>query len=721
MPSQKLKSKQALHKHLSDKSREDAGSNTILIPAKYARYSVEDTFRQFKLADMDAYGDYACAYGEYGVGVSVNVGLDFASLLSGGFPTLGFLSLTVSVEAKMERLQETMLVLHQVAPKRNKTRRIYIDRTLLWKGNKWRTRKPVALMPFSGVKKEYQGSIAFDFTTQIMPMAGIDGYDLAPDIKGGSANLTLSIVKQKFAWATDLPRWYPDYVDPDITTDFGNFLGAPSKTRVKEEIIEWLRHLKSIVKQVNRPFMNELKKELKDLPKRRFHREAHVLPRWRNTSTENVGKKLDKIMTEVERVMGMNWEGDTILITSDRKEILVQLEWFQKTLKNARDEEVFDTAARALKRSDGIPAVYFRNPTEWMGLDIAVKDKYAKLCFVRLEVWNPEISANVGIALKPEIIGKNKNGEGIAGSEALTVNPGALDAGYAVKYATSRYQSFALSQHSSRPQVLTQDTYVRYGQWWFSAKVAATMDNLRTLYVDTLEKEGIVRINKLKYSAVSCYWLYRESAGRSTVTLRPGTGISFGTHINPAKLESLVRRLEIDSEKEDAWLKATIFATRLHMDRDAFEEFAAEFKAKTITDIDNWERIKNNFSAILLESAFRFSGNSATLNDGKLSDMLSTFEELMKHGANLGNPAHAHGPFTLESVRIRVRMADHRTGPGTAYKLGWVHGPVTIALKFQKITQSGNEGVSEYLYHAAESNPPATVIPPVFLIPHTFQ
>lgn len=722
MPSHDLKSKQVLHKQFSDQAREQ-GPATILIPAKYAHYSVEDLFRQFKLAKMDTYGNYASAYGEYGFGVGISVGVDLVALLTGPAPNPGFLpSASLSANGEGERLAETMLILQQVSPRHNKHKHTNISGQRRRKGYKWRTKNPIALMPFSGIKKGFTGTISLDFSSGAIPLAGVAGYGLVPDIKGGSANITVALSKQKFAWGTDLPRWYPDYNDPNITVDFGNFLGAPAKVRIKEEIIEWLRYLRNIVKRVDGDFMNSLKQELKDLPKRRFHRTAHRTPRLRNTSTEEIGEKLDKIITEVRKVMLMNWEGESILITNDRQEIVVQLEWFQQALKKARDEETFAQAANESKSDEGIPSLWFRNPTEWFSLDQAVKDRYAKLCFARLALWNPKLTADIGLTLQPKIINLDHGDGDAATNLSVTVNPGSLSAGFSVRYATSRYQSFALSQHSARPLIMTQDTYIRYSQWWFSAQIAATMDNLRTMYADKLSRsKGLFRINKLKYSSVTAFWLHHERTGSGSASLRPGTGISFGTHINPAEMESFARKLALPETKENAWLKAKYYADRMRMNRAEFESFAAAFKQHTTTDLDNWENIKNKYSAILLESAFRFSAETMGTTDGKLNDMLAHFDSVMKKGVDLETSTHTAAPFTLESVRVRVRMEDHRSGPSTSYKLGWSHGPVSLAINFKKVTRSGNEGIWEYLYYAAEDTPPVNVVPPAVLLPHTFQ
>lgn len=298
------------------------------------------------------------------------------------------------------------------------------------------------------------------------------------------------------------------------------------------------------------------------------------------------------------------------------------------------------------------------------------------------------------------------------------------------KKAHFRYQSKTPLGTAPQPVLHTQDTTITYGQVDFtpialaaSAKAEVTEVSLKsedslkpeisqeTIFdwqLDECLAENDIRSaeikyvlhNSMRYDSVSMYWqkpaLGVEERTSNTLTLLPGSGVSFGSSLS---ILSLVNLSDFDPigdrwQYEETAKLAEALARKLYVSVEDIKTFITQLDTefhglkKYLKDL----QVENGLSAVLVESNFDVADETVDFvsEDSRVGIDKESVKTLM---SDFVSNQEKGTPKKPQAMRLRYRLADNVESDSTEFKLGFKILDTGTGIELNSVDRVGAEGI----------------------------
>ena len=209
-------------------------------------------------------------------------------------------------------------------------------------------------------------------------------------------------------------------------------------------------------------------------------------------------------------------------------------------------------------------------------------------------------------------------------------------------------------------------------------------------------------LNTIEYKTATAVW---EPGTANRLRLTDGSGRNYGQAFVLTKLIELARDARQYPLPEGVGGKLKILANSLHVKQDQLVSFfkSAEFKAAMPDacpgNLNPWA--KENFAAqegcILIESTFAINNPgqySLACNSRRSEDGLNLVPESVLDSKDLCDVNPANNLYTLQSIRLRYRMADLKEDKSTPFKLGlYLPGTIEVGIRVEEVENVGMAGI----------------------------
>lgn len=745
---------------LSDSFRKAQGSIDVArpvaddltaVPNQYMPFNAEDLYQRLVMANLDAKGNMASCYGNYGKGVIVTAGFEFADLFC---PGLASISLSAGFSAQQMSsalliIQRNMPKLFAVGGKKAKPKAVY------------NIPFPVTYLTMSGKKSRVSLKVSADFK-----LGKIFEKDKDKPESLVAAGLQLELTANANAEIKGVgmhvldpsPGLYPHWMDTGLQIDFKNSLGPVNADKLKQQITNYYDYIVGYAIQKlshsGDPNLTQLKTQFAAIARTR-----NLEDKIKKLSIPAVKNAVSKVLNEEQKTKKYDekvaeiWEE---ISSTDLKEqdfqSLKELFWVWATATQGHDKEL-NTIIETLEWDIQQLAHAEKDPSAASlksGFFNKIGDKLekgtwsnSKLLKTMSYLTYSSFIATAGTSASVSF-GGNFAYDG-KGSNAQVKLNSALQG--QMGFSTYRYQTFSNYQPSSKTLhvkgniIYTQDVAITYRQVIASAAAGITVH-------DKINKKltGKYTYNQVTYTAAQAYWLLeREASMRPTngaFNLLPGSGVSYGFSVRPEALSDLCQNITkvrdtmtFASKAPKGRLGPRAFYKLVQADYEALEKaFVAKASpfdkqllksiaaALKVTDAQVVEFLDgssfqevdksnlNNLNAILLESNYRITDPSIRIQTDTKSTAINSDKEVKvtddlletvaaKVSATLPPASATPSKIAkLGSIRIRFRTADYTTAEQTKFKLGIKLG-ADIGIELKSVSETGLDGIIDvYTY-----------------------
>lgn len=681
-----------LRKQVEKSGREDQWANA---PRQYRPLTAVDLYKSFLKVLPSAKGEVSSGYGAAGLSLGAEVTFDL-----GNFLLPGLLSAPLTGGIDGTKTQAAVLVVHHSMP------------DALAGPPMYGTNRPVTFVSMLGQGMSVSGSLSAGvyFVRQAPELLGEP--PVAPTITelpllfSGGATISGAYTYEKLVAVDVAPGWYPNAMDNDLQDDFLGIILPTSKGAIKREIVAWLdRFHKRIYPLTSRALGTSSRGVLQDRfiavqQQRYFQNPTASLDKM--TALGNaIIKGLGNAFPNVQRLfINLNKLSDRVEASQTSTDELIDLIQTVRalvpdadTIESMYDQEFSDQAERTTFKEAMTGMLAQLNSLE-------TRLRRAK----RLEQAGGTLAPKKGnVALpypyRPDSYLKASSHEG-EGEASISATVPLVGAGAGVtgklKKSAFRYQTFTPNFSSPRSPVLvfTQDTSITYRQVEVGASASVKV------YRWDVGKPLISRA--MTYRSACAYWYYAPSRDL-TVEAQPGSGASYGVSVFSRDLLDTIQSVKGTAPAGfNADAVVGLLARHLRLDPSQLTEFFDSVDLKVLATA------AGGLPAVLLEAGYAFPAGKRLQTRPDAAGKAYELNGLWNYASKTGLPLIDGEALTLDSIRLRVRMADY-SASGFQFKLGFGVPSVStgVTLKIASVKKAGQEGVMDlYCRHYPVSQPP---------------
>lgn len=620
----------------------------------YAPYDRLEIFQRFLSSGTEEKGSYSYLFAESGKAVGLVPSVDIGKLF---FP---FLTLKFSFGGNYQNRKVFLPMVHRTFARRL-TGFNHLDRS------KWTTDKPVSLMLFTG--KYHILTAKSSATVGVGTPKGFGtGLDTIDFGLWAGASIGGDFSGHFFSTQDDAPANYTSATSKAFLTDFDTLFGDDQFLIVDDFFAWYDKNFKDFIK----PVLGQDRKAsfkaraLKKLPQIQWVRKKQ------EKTKADVEAIIKSILTKISEHKGAESPfKDSPLID--------QLKEFQQRFTDAESQR---EPIRQVDATQSNPGLCFLDVLSLSPLGKADIEGRAKM---NLKILKIKVSPSV--SAKGEL-------------KAVT------------KTSYSRFQNYARSRRQQQLMVFTQDTVVSFTQIMLEGKASLKV-SLKVINKGKEKKIGKTFLNKMSYYAASSFWI-PDRSGKRKKKLQIGSGVSFGITVRFGALFEIAKSLFLKNNDQDEVLK--VFANRLKVAESNFREFVSalfssdDLKQESSQVYPELMGEQASIEWVLLESAFIYT-NSPTIDPVNTSTRISIsdpvqtkyFKEILNE--KTGKVKLKNLGLQLESIRVRIRIADHLDNPEKEkiFHLGAIKG-TGPNFTLDTIRDSGNEGVFSMFTYFFENN-----------------
>lgn len=555
-----------------------ATDNLTAVPNQYLPFDAEGLYQRLVMANLDVKGNMASCYGNYGTGVIITAGFEFADLIC---PGLAKINLSGSVTA--ERMSTALLIIQRNMPTifvvKGATPSVQAIYDIPF---------PVTYLTMSGQKNKLELKLQANF------QAGLKIFDKKQEKPESlvaaalqldlTANLSASITGIGMHVMDPSPGIYPHWMDSGLQKDFKNSLGAVNPEKLKTQATDYYDYVVGYalekLSHTGDPTLAEFKAKFTSIAKsRNLKDKIHTLSvpivkkgvakalENEEAKTQAAIKKLDpsnkKEKAILEKKLQVEKLGGQAIVNVwgniSKPELKNQdfenlkalfLEWNTASLGHDKELntiiEKLEWDITQLKKAETSPdktsqASFFTKIGDKLEMgDFANRALLKNMSFLTYTSFVATAGSKASITVGTDLSYKGTGMNAKASSNAeLTGQMGS---------SLYRFQTFSNYKNSGNTlnvkgnMILTQDVAITYRQVLASAAAGIT-------FKDKFNKniKGNFTYNQITYSAAQVYWLLeREAIMRPTTgafNLLSGSGVSYGFSVRPEALSDLCKQI----------------------------------------------------------------------------------------------------------------------------------------------------------------------------------
>lgn len=331
-------------------------------------------------------------------------------------------------------------------------------------------------------------------------------------------------------------------------------------------------------------------------------------------------------------------------------------------------------------------------------------------------------------------LGAGAGGGGSAGAGELNLEgklEGSINADYQVRFVSYRFQSAIPGRATSgngNTLNLTQDTWVSYRQAEIKAAAALGLGFLQQDYQVNGVEIDIYSYRSMNYCSVTRYWHpphTKEFDKPTDVPMQNRSGFNYGMSVHFMRLFRCALAVKgkdsatcYDTLESKPKALISAISKQLRVTPDVIIKFLQDSKLVDDAGATTDEAAQKGYlpEVIFIESAYRFpDAQQMTVKKKKRTEQ--TFYYKPEGGfrdkktnsghdvrALLGDGVAPPSTHPLQSIRLRLRLADAVQDQLTVFKLGFPVGVVKGNIKITRIEAAGREAFFDDYVHWYEDD-----------------